>query len=191
VRRTNSFTLKTADFGDLQVEVFELRPLDLLEVHKTAQEKKESGLPLGEYERLLPLCTNLTKEQLMRLYPSEFAEVFRIFKEVNRDFLAPWPTLKNVFEKVGLGNWLVDLLNESGFLNSMKTAISLDLRKLSASFPSEGTSGPSATGGGISPSSLTLEEEPSPLKEKQQDLDSLEGQELGELEVKRRGRKLN
>jgi len=167
MRRTNSFTLETTDFGTMNVEVYELRPLDLLEIHQSVQDKKLSGASLGEYERLLPLCTNLTKEQLLKLYPSEFATVLEAFKEVNRDFLAPWPTIKQVIEKVGLTQWLVDLLHESGLLTNMKKAISLDWQKLSVSLQSEDTPVPNSTDGGTSSSPSTSGEEPSKQKGKQ------------------------
>lgn len=155
MRRTKSLTL-TTDAGALEVTVYELRPFDLLELHQKIQAE---ALPLGEYERLLPLCTNLTKAQLVSMFPGEFAEVLDAFKEVNRDFLAPWPTIKKVSEKVGLVDWLVDLLTKSGFLEKMKTAISLDLQKLSVGSPSEGTSDPNSTGGGTSESPSTSPDE--------------------------------
>jgi hypothetical protein len=163
MRRTKTRTLKTDDFGELVVTVFEVRPLDLLKIHQTIQADK---LSLGEYERLLPLCCNLTKEQLSRMYPGEFAEVLEDFKEVNRDFLAPWPTIKKVSERVGLVDWLVDLLTQSGLLEKMKTAISLDLQKLSVGLPSEVTGSQSDTGGGTSESPSISPGESSKKKEK-------------------------
>lgn len=169
MRRTKSLTLKT-DGPDLQVELYELRPFDLLELHQKIQAE---ALPLGEYERLLPLCTNLTKDQLTALYPSEFSEVLAAFKEVNRDFLAPWPTIKKVSEKVGLVDWLVDLATKSGFLEKMKTAISIDLQKLSVGLPTSDTPEPTSTAGGTSESPSTLPEESTKISEEAPDSGSV------------------
>lgn len=166
MRRTNSFTLEIEDNQKLEVSVYELRPLDLLEIHKIAQEKKSSTGSLGEYERLLPLCTNLSKEQLLKLYPSEFAIVFENFKEVNASFLAPWPTIKSAIDKVGLVDWLVDLVQKSGLLEKLKKTISLDLQSLSASSLKEGISDPNSMDGGITKSLSTTGEELTSLSEK-------------------------
>jgi hypothetical protein len=147
MRRTKSRTLET-EKGNIEIKVFEVRPLDLLEIHKEIQ---RDGLPVGEYERLLPLCCNLTKDQIVNLYPSEMAVLLDDFREVNADFFAPWPTIRKVIEKVGLVEWGIDLLQKSGMMEKMKTAISLDLQKLCATLPALDTLDPSATDGGTSP----------------------------------------
>lgn len=156
MRRTKTRTLATDD-GELKVEVYEVRPFDLLEIHN---EIKQKGLSVGEYERLLPLCCNLTKEQLLNLYPSEMEEVLSDFKEVNRSFLAPWPTIKKAVEKVGLTEWLVDLINQSKILEKMKEAISLDWQDLFASSLNEATQIQSSTDGGSSQLPSNSEESP-------------------------------
>jgi hypothetical protein len=146
MRRTKTLTLKTDD-GDLEVVVYEVRPLDFLEVHKEIQAK---ALPVGEYERLLPLCINIPKERFTKLYPGEIEEIIDAFKEVNSAFLAPWPTIKTVIEKVGLGQWLADLLKESKIMDHLRTALSLDLQRASASLPREDIEAPNSTDGGSS-----------------------------------------
>jgi hypothetical protein len=155
MRRTNSFTIEQEDGGKLEVKVFELRPYDLLNLHHEIQDQK---LPIGEYERLLPFCVNLTKKELLALYPNEMALIIEKFKDVNRDFFAPWPSIKKVVEKLGLVEWGTDLFNKSGMLEMMKTAISTDLQKLFVSLPKGGITDQSATDGGISESPLSLEE---------------------------------
>jgi len=147
MRRTKTRTLET-EGGTIEVKVLEVRPLDLLEIHKDIQAE---GLPIGEYERLLPLCCTMTKDQIVKLYPSELALLIEDFKEVNSDFFAPWPTIKKVIDKVGLADWLADLLQKSGFLETMKKAISLDLQRLSASLPAGVITPQSDTDGGTSP----------------------------------------
>jgi len=159
MRRTKSRTLEV-DGPDgksvsLEVVISEVRPMDLLELHQEIQSK---GLPIGEYERLLPLCCNLTKDQILKMYPSELALLIADFKEVNSDFFAPWPTIKKVIEKVGLVEWGIDLLQKSGMLEKMKEAISLDLRKLSVSSPDTGTLLPPSTDGGTLPPPLASAE---------------------------------
>lgn len=146
MRRTKTLTLKTDNDGDLEVIIYEVRPLDFMELHSEIRDK---GLSIGEYERLLPLCINLTKEQILKLYPGEMEEIIEAFKEVNRSFLAPWPTIKKVIEEVGLWKWLVDLIQKSGILEAMKTALSLDLQKVSVSLPTLDTTNPKTTDGGI------------------------------------------
>jgi hypothetical protein len=144
MRRTKSLTL-TRDEGDLEVTIYEVRPLDFLELHQKIQKEH---LSIGEYERLLPLCVNISKEQLLQLYPSEMEEIIDAFKEVNRSFLAPWPTIKKTIEKVGLVDWLVDMIQKSGILEHMKTALSLDLQKVSVSLPTSDIKPPNSTDGG-------------------------------------------
>ena len=78
MRRTKTRTLETTDFGSLEVTVYEVRPFDLLGIHQKIQAEK---LSLGEYERLLPLCCNLTKEQLARLYPANLPMYSKILKK--------------------------------------------------------------------------------------------------------------
>lgn len=156
MRKTKSRTLEGTELGDLAVEVYEVRPIDLLEIHQDIQGKK---LPLGEYERLLPLCTNLTRAQLVKLFPSEFELVLEDFKEVNKSFLAPWPTIKKVAEKVGLVEWGLDVLEKSGFLETMKTMFYMDLQKLSVSLPKEVIEIQNSTDGGILSSPSDLEKE--------------------------------
>ena len=86
---------------------------------------------------------------------------------MNAAFLAPWPTIKKACDKVGLVDWLVGLLTESGLLEKMKTAISLDLQKLSVGLQNVGIGSPSGTDGGISESPSTLPAGSSKKKEKQ------------------------
>jgi hypothetical protein len=147
MRKTNSLTLDTDKFGKLEVAVFEVRPFDLLEIH---QEIQAEGLPIGEYERLLPLCTSLTREQLSGLYPSELELVINAFKDANKSFLAPWPTIKKIIEKIGLGDWLADVLKQSGIMEKTKTLLSLDLQKVSVSSPNEDITDPNSMDGGTS-----------------------------------------
>jgi hypothetical protein len=158
VRRTNSFTLEIDADKTLDVTVYEVRPMDLLELHNNIQQNK---LPLGEYERLLPFCTNLKLEQLTSLYPSEMKKIIDAFREVNSDFFAPWPTIKKLAEKVGLVELITDLLNQSGFLPAMKTAISRDWQSLFASFVNEVIQPQKGTDGGTSSSASDSGKEPS------------------------------
>jgi len=149
MRRTNSFTLETENLGKLEVKVYEVRPLDLMEIHKEIQRE---GLPVGEYERLLPLCCTLTKDQILQLYPSEIQTLVDSFKDANQSFLVPWPTIKKIIEKIGLGDWLANLIQESGLMDRLKTALSSDLQKVSVSLPKEDTVTRKSTGGGSSKS---------------------------------------
>lgn len=163
MQRTKSRTLEISKDETIDVVISEVRPLDLLELHKEIQ---KDGLPIGEYERLLPLCCNLTKEQLLKLYPSEMELLIEDFKEVNSSFFAPWPTIKKVIEKIGLTEWALDLLEKSGMLEKLKMAISLDLQKLSVSSTATDMSPQSGTDGGISPSPSTSAEGSPPKKGK-------------------------
>jgi hypothetical protein len=147
MRKTNSLTLETENLGTLEIKVYEVRPFDLLDIHKEIQNE---GKPIGEYERLLPLCCNLTREQLATLYPSEMEQVISSFKDANKSFLAPWPTIKTVIEKIGLGDWLADVLKKSGLMEKVKMVLSSDLQKVSVSLPREATANPNSTDGGTS-----------------------------------------
>lgn len=161
MQRTKSRTLEIDGGKTLDIVISEVRPLDLLELHKEIQKE---GLPIGEYERLLPLCCNLTKEQIIKLYPSELALLIEDFKEVNSSFFAPWPTIKKLIDKVGMTEWALDLLDKSGMMEKLKTAISLDLQKLSVSSTDTATLPPSDTDGGTSPPPLPSPKSSPPKK---------------------------
>lgn len=125
-RRISEFTVET-DSGELKIKVYEIRPRDLYtRLQKCVGKKLQST----EYQELLDICCNLTTEQLAGLYPSEMEVIIKHFKEVNKSFLAPWPTIKTVIEKVGLTEWLVKVINQSGVKEIFSEALMKDWRQL-------------------------------------------------------------
>jgi hypothetical protein len=128
-RRVNEFTIETDD-GDLAVIVYEVRPRDL---YTKLQQCVHKELSSTEYQELLNICCNLTTGQLAGLYPSEMEVVIQHFKEVNASFLAPWPTLKALIEKVGLTEWVVKVIEQSGVKEVLAIALVKDWKKLAKS----------------------------------------------------------
>ena len=125
-RRISEFTVETDD-GELKIKVYEIRPRDLYTRLQNCIGKK---LQSTEYQELLDVCCNLTTEQLAGLYPSEMEIIIQHFKEVNISFLAPWPTLKGMIEKVGLMEWLVKVIEQSGIKDIFAEALVKDWKKL-------------------------------------------------------------
>lgn len=126
-RKTKKLTVET-DGGPLHVEVHEIRPKD---VYNFARRTREGGqTETNEFGELLGCCTNLTMEQITDLYPSEMEQVIKAFKEVNASFLAPWPTLKSVIEKLGLVNWIAQVLEESGIKEKIASTFLDDWKRL-------------------------------------------------------------
>lgn len=126
-RKTKEFIIKTDD-GDLEVKLYEVRPRDLYTKLQACIGKK--SLQSEEYQELLGICCNLTTEQLAELYPSEMEVVLNHFKEVNASFLAPWPTLKKLIEKVGLTEWIVKVIEDSGIKEVFAKALATDWKKV-------------------------------------------------------------
>ena len=125
-RRVSEFIVETDD-GELKVAVYEVRPIDLYTKLQQCVGKKMSST---EYQGLLEICCNLTSKQLAGLYPSELEVIIQHFKEVNASFLAPWPTLKAMIEKVGLTDWVVEVIETSGVKKIFSEALITDWKKL-------------------------------------------------------------
>lgn len=128
-RRLSEFSLDT-DEGELKIKIYEVRPRDLYEKMQNCVGKKMFST---EYQELIELCCNLSSEQLGNLYPSEIEVLIKHLKEVNASFLAPWPTIKAVIEKVGLTDWLVKIIEQSKIKEVFSEALIKDWQKLSAS----------------------------------------------------------
>ncbi len=144
-RKSSEFFLDTDEGeGELKVKIYEVRPRDLYEKMQNCVGKKMFST---EYQELLGLCCNLTAEQLSNLYPSEIAVVIKHLKEVNASFLAPWPTIKAVIEKVGLTDWLIKIIEESKIKEVFSEALIKDWKKLSASSLPTGTQPHGTTAG--------------------------------------------
>jgi hypothetical protein len=138
-RRTKEFTIET-DNGKLEVKLYEVRPRDLYSKLQACIGKK--SLQSEEYQELLNICCNLTTEQLAELYPSEMEIIIGHFKEVNASFLAPWPTLKKLIEKVGLTEWVVKVIEDSGIKEVFAKALVTDWKKVAVISLEKDTSAP-------------------------------------------------
>ncbi|MBU4526552.1 MAG: hypothetical protein KUA37_02025 [Desulfomicrobium sp.] len=68
------------DIGGRPVTVYEVRPRDVLELFHSRENLKTQA------QRLLPRCVSLSADELLDLYPSESAEVWKAFQEVNSAF---------------------------------------------------------------------------------------------------------
>ena len=82
---------KKADI-DIEIEdglkrtftVFEVRPYDVYEIIQRAE---ADGTLIDFVKELLPLCSNLTTDDLKTLYPSDLEKIYDKFKAVNAPFL--------------------------------------------------------------------------------------------------------
>lgn len=68
------------NIGDRPVTVYEVRPRDVLELFQSKDNLKTQA------EKLLPKCVSLSADELLDLYPSDTAEVWKAFQEVNAAF---------------------------------------------------------------------------------------------------------
>lgn len=143
-RRTKEFAIET-DNGKLEVKLYEVRPRDLYTKLQACIGKK--SLQSNEYQELLDVCCNLTTKQLAELYPSEMEIIIKHFKEVNASFLAPWPTLKKLIEKIGMAEWVVKVIEDSGIKGVFAKALVTDWKKVSVSSLPKDTSMPGTTDG--------------------------------------------
>jgi hypothetical protein len=143
-RRTKEFVIET-DGGKLEVKLYEVRPRDLYSKLQACVGKK--SLQSEEYQELLNICCNLTTDQLAELYPSEMEIILKHFKEVNASFLAPWPTLKKLIEKVGLTEWVLTVVKDAGIKEVFAKALVMDWKKIANTSLEKGTLMPGTTDG--------------------------------------------
>lgn len=103
---------------EITVSVFEVRPADVYAAYDAIR-KGGSLKVLIEDEYFLERCTDLGMEDVRNLYPSEMEKLIDAFREVNSSFLAPWPTIKRLIQKVGLVDWLGQMIEKSGIKNQV------------------------------------------------------------------------
>ena len=141
-RKTKTIELTKDDNTKMPVTVYEVRPLDLW---NDFEEAKKGGF--HEYEKLLTRCCSLTKTDLAELFPSDLELVFQAWKSVNRSFLSPWPTIKSLIDRLGLAEWLAQVIEESGIKENMKNILVNNWQGLFASTLNEATLEPGNTDG--------------------------------------------
>ena len=143
--------IENGDGGEdaVDVKVFEIRPLD---VYKAYDAAKESGgfEFLMEDAGYVARCTDLGVDKLKLLYPGDIELLIAAFKEVNSSFLAPWPTIKKVIQKVGLVEWLGQVIENSGMKAKIGDSLTESLKEFALDLPSADTSESGNTDGAIS-----------------------------------------
>jgi hypothetical protein len=85
--------IEREDGGPLHVQVFEVRPRDLLNL---LPDNDVDASIVATIEKMLPLCSDIELEEFVGLYPSEQEILIDAFKEVNRPFLS-------MTDQLGLG----------------------------------------------------------------------------------------
>ena len=165
-RKTKTIELTMDDGAKMPVTVYEVRPLDLWndfeEIQKGNPEQTQAGestetqsgeseeakkRSFHEYEKLLTRCCSLTKTDLAELFPSDLELVFQAWKSVNRSFLSPWPTIKSLIDRLGLAEWLAQVIEESGIKENMKNILVNNWQGLFADLSNEATPEPGNTDG--------------------------------------------
>ena len=126
MRNQKTIELETQAFGKKKVTVYEVSPLSLL---KTFKEKLSQGADVREDWDFLSQCTDLTKEEMSQLYPSELRVLFDGFKEVNTDFFLIWPPVQRAVQKLGLVDWAIELVQKSGIMGPLKEQIIASFQK--------------------------------------------------------------
>lgn len=86
-------------------------------------EKSEENLPLGEFMNLIKYCCTLTPEEISKLYPSEKKIVFEKFKEANSDFFLTYPKIREVIDKLGVMDFLINLAKELKLMEVVRAII--------------------------------------------------------------------
>ena len=126
MRNQKTIELDTEAFGKKKITVYEVSPLTLL---KTLKANLSQGIDIKTDMDFLSQCTDLTKEELGQLYPSELRSVFEAFKEVNSDFFLIWPPIQKTIQKLGLTDWAIDLIQKSGIMAPLKEEIISSFQK--------------------------------------------------------------
>ncbi len=116
------------------VTIYEVRPKEVYNIFFDSD--KGSNLTT-ELKDFLPKCTSLTLDELADLYPSDMEVVIKEFKEVNASFLAPWPSLKKIIQRLGVTEWLINMLEKSGMKDKISKVITNDWSKLAAGLQKE------------------------------------------------------
>lgn len=125
----------TIENKSLVVQVFEIRPTD---VYKAYDAAKDRGLEVFfEDGYFLGRCTSLPLEDLKLLYPSDLEKIVTAFREVNKSFLAPWPTIKKLIAKVGLVEWLGRIVENSEIKEKIGETIAKNLGDFALDSPEE------------------------------------------------------
>ena len=81
MRKTKTLNLTVNDV-EKPVTVYEIRPRDVIELFQSKENLKDG------VDQLLPKCVTLSTEELIDLYPSDTAQVWSAFQEVNAAFFA-------------------------------------------------------------------------------------------------------
>ena len=97
--------------------VYELKPLDVLDLQEASKLKKDDPGILDQVKKILPKASDISFEEFKKLYPSEQEVFFEAFKEVNRPFLRAVKVL-DVLEVKGMileiiKNFLQNEFNDS------------------------------------------------------------------------------
>ncbi len=74
--------IKTVKIDDREITIKELRVKDLISI----LEGDESRDVMGRVSELLPLCSSLSVDDLREMAPSEIAQIYEAFREVNAVF---------------------------------------------------------------------------------------------------------
>lgn len=147
---TVEISVENADgtFSDVNAKVFEIRPAD---VYKAYDAAKEKGLEIFfEDEYYISRCTSLSVTQLKTLYPSDLELLLTKFREVNSSFLAPWPTIKKLVAKVGLVEWIGQILETSGVKEKLGETLAETFSAIAQDSQNEVITEPGTTDGSIS-----------------------------------------
>lgn len=130
---------KTIKIDDINITVYEIRPRDVLEIFGYENTDEKDKVTAGELNTFLVKCTDLTLDQISELYPSDLGIVINAFKEVNKSFLAQWPSLKEMISKLGLVDFIIKMIEDSGMKNAISKKIMKDWNELAVSLLKEDT----------------------------------------------------
>lgn len=124
MKRTITFELDSEALGKIKVTCFEVCPEILIkELRDKMTEKSEENLPLGEFMNLIKYCCTLTMNEIGQLYPSEKKIVFEKFKEANCDFFLTYPKVREVIDKLGIIDFLINLAKELKIMEVIRAII--------------------------------------------------------------------
>lgn len=124
MRRKVEFELETEQLGKKKIVCYEVSPEVIIsELRKKIEEKETKELEAGDAFDLLKYCCNLSPEEVMKLYPSEKKVLFEKFKQANEDFFLIFPKVKEGLEKLGVVDFLVNLIKDLKLMDILRMYI--------------------------------------------------------------------
>ena len=79
---------KTIEIDDKKFEVREIIVSEMLEIKRIIGGLENISDTVKEIDKILPFCSNITKDDLVKMAPSDIETIWKAFKDVNKVFFS-------------------------------------------------------------------------------------------------------